>query len=153
MLSTRFGWYVNIRTGKTSLRTLNYSLPEDLHQHINFLSPMTKFRPTFNRDQSSLAKWRNIPTAWVPKHEQRDATTTVPSDSSCERRLIPQCIPKLYNIHYGPPSSTSNINKLSFAEFDQEFARYSDLARYEKAAIPYAKGQKLQRNINQWRAK
>lgn len=146
MLSTRFGWYSHGPTGRKSLQAMAYSVPEHIHEHINFLSPTIKF-PSMHTLATTLKPGN--PDALVAYQQYlKQATpanvdgpqTTAPPDSTCRRSITPQCLLKLYNVHYGAPASTSKTNKLSFASFLTQYARYKDLAKFETSVAPYAKG-------------
>ena len=42
-LETEFGWYYNPEESHEVLRTLAYSVPEEIQDHINFVQPTTRF--------------------------------------------------------------------------------------------------------------
>jgi tripeptidyl-peptidase-1 len=145
MLSSRFGWYTHEPTGRKSLHTLAYSIPEQLHDHVNFLSPTTKF-PSIHEMRSTLKPGNpDAVTAyqeWAKTQSliDHDLSAVAPPDAVCGRSITPQCLLNLYNVSYGPPASTSQTNKLSFASFLTQYARYADLASFESSVATYAKG-------------
>jgi tripeptidyl-peptidase I len=122
MLNTEFGHFQS--NGVTKLRTKGYSLPDDLHQHVNFISPTVYFGKT----------QAHAPTMHYPK-EIRDAVAKRVAgskgaiDPSCSQKITPQCIKQLYNINYTPKKSSGA--KIGFGSFLNQSVRFADLAQYE----------------------
>ena len=142
MLSNRFAWYIHEPTGKKSLHTMAYSVPEYIHEHINFLSPTIKF-PSMHEMRSTLKPGNpDAVTTYLEyvKNQANGPLAIAPPDAVCAKTITPQCLLKLYNVHYGAPASSSKTNKLSFASFLTQYARYADLAEFENTVAPYAKG-------------
>lgn len=60
---------------------------------------------------------------------------------TCNLTITPECILDLYNVHYkGDPK---NGNTVGFASFLEEYARYSDLVKFEQVYAPYTIGQNV----------
>jgi tripeptidyl-peptidase I len=53
--------------------------------------------------------------------------------------IHPQCLKELYKIDYTPDPKSGS--KVAFVSYLEEYARYSDLALFEKNIAPYAAGQ------------
>ncbi|KAJ7831014.1 family S53 protease-like protein [Mycena olivaceomarginata] len=53
LLATQFSIYTHVETGKTSIRTLEYSIPATLHEHVVFVHPTT----TFTRPMAARPKF------------------------------------------------------------------------------------------------
>jgi hypothetical protein len=43
LLDTKFQWYRDIQTGVRRLRTLQYSVPSDIENHVDLIEPTTRF--------------------------------------------------------------------------------------------------------------
>lgn len=114
MLDTKFGLYTNGMT--TKLRTTQYSVPDELVEHIDLVSPTTYFGNT----QAHAAIPEVKPTKTKRELAERALSlaceTTVPyvinSTYSLNFTLLsPQCIKQYYNIggYNADPNSGSTI--------------------------------------------
>lgn len=144
MLSSRFAWYINTNTGRKTLRTLAYSVPEEVHEHINFLSPTVKF-PSIHAMRSTLKPGDPAAIKVFENYVKSQTSpaaplTTGPPAAVCNRAITPQCLLELYNVYYGPPASVNSANHLAFASFLTQYARYTDLTEFETTVAPYASG-------------
>ena len=121
LLDTRFKYYVNDGTQK--LRTLGYSLPDELVDHVDFIAPTTFFGKT---------------TAYVPApkmHYQKRNIAPRQTEPSCATLITPACIKELYNIKYIPDPKSGS--KIAFGSFLNQSARTQDLSLFETAnSIP-----------------
>jgi tripeptidyl-peptidase I len=133
MLETEFSWYRAKNSTLEVLRTMKYSVPDDVREHINFVQPTTRFgglKPlsSFARVLDSGVKSDGKSKWWGPDASQVNVT--------CNHTITPECILNLYNVHYDADSD--NGNTVGYASFLEEYARYSDLAEFEKVYAPYA---------------
>lgn len=58
---------------------------------------------------------------------------------TCNLTITPECLLDLYNVHY--KGDAKNGNSLGYASFLEEYARYTDLTKFEQVYAPYAIGQ------------
>lgn len=134
LLDTEFAWYRS-EDNHEIIRTLKYSVPESVGNHINFVQPTTRFgtlKPlssdaqVFDAGEVSDGK-----TQWFGG--------SAPSvNITCNLTMTPGCLLDLYNVHYkGDPK---NGNTVGYGSFLEEYARYADLAQFEKVYAPYAIG-------------
>lgn len=137
LLNTKFGWYKSEEFSQSVLRTLSYSVPDEVRDHINFVQPTTRFgslKPLSSNAQIiDEGPKTNGRTKWWGKPKK-------PSDidPACNATITPECLLNLYNVHYkGDPK---NGNTVGFASFLEEYARYADLEEFEKVYAPYAIG-------------
>ncbi|KAE8453079.1 hypothetical protein EG329_012266 [Mollisiaceae sp. DMI_Dod_QoI] len=132
LLDTNFSWYRNDHDQKV-LRTTSYSVPNEIKAHINFVQPTTRFgslKPSSSTGQvidegeksDGRVKW------WGGNASEVNIT--------CNRTITPQCILDLYNVHY--EADADNGNSVGYASFLEFYARYGDLAQFEKVYAPYA---------------
>lgn len=104
-------------TGKQTIRTLSYSIPEELTDHVAIVHPTTTF-PTY---KASLPVFRKV--------SSRAANTGVTdAASSCADTITPACLQSLYNIPSTPATQTSNT--LGVSGFSDQYANQADLATF-----------------------
>ena len=115
LLNTTFKSYQN--SGTTKVRTVEYSIPDELATYIDLISPTTYFGKT---------------VAHMPKFTKtkKDAPTKRHVDSSCQTSITPACIKELYNVGGYEPSAKSG-SRVGFGSFLNESAIYTDLFDFE----------------------
>ena len=121
MLSAKYNIYRHT-TGKEVIRTLSYSLPKDLHDHIDVVSPCTYFGTLRSMRVTSFLQ----PTL---HNIVQDTLAEVPEGTlapSCNTTVTPACLRALYNTSSYVPVSM-NVNKLAIAGYLDEFTNYADL--------------------------
>ncbi|KAJ7733969.1 family S53 protease [Mycena metata] len=115
LLSAEFSVFTHVETGNTFIRTLQYSLPAQLTQHIEFFHPTTIFaRPLASRPK------------FVAAGPAKRATPVLPG--SCTDTLTPACLQELYSIPTTP--ATQKSNTLGVAGFLDQFANQADLTTF-----------------------
>ncbi|KAI0977062.1 peptidase S8/S53 domain-containing protein [Xylaria arbuscula] len=119
-LDTQFAWFVSEEAKpRKILRTLEYSVPDFIAEHINLVQPTTRF------------------AAIRPNHETGDKIFEILSTAAevnCDTGITPACLKTLYKIDYtADPKSGS---KLGFASYLEEYARYADFQTFQKAYLP-----------------
>jgi tripeptidyl-peptidase I len=131
MLDTDFKVYTN--GAKSQIGTTKYSVPDDLADAIDLISPTTYF----NNMKAHRALPRNVESTQNDKRQLKtscEKTISVPiSKHKSESFTVigPDCLKELYNIgdYKADPKSGSTI---AFASFLNQSASYSDLAKFEK---------------------
>ncbi|KAI0644035.1 family S53 protease-like protein [Trametes meyenii] len=132
LLDAEFSVFNHTPTGRTSIRTLSYSIPADLRGHLEFVHPTTAFTQPFIGPAFTAHPSRGNIT--VP----RGATTNLSSDatvpSSCKNTITPQCLQALYGI----PTTRASVstNTLAVSGFIDEFANQADLRKFLTAFRP-----------------
>ncbi|CAI6332629.1 unnamed protein product [Periconia digitata] len=128
LLDTKFAWYIsNEKKPRKALRTLEYSVPEDVAQHINLVQPTTRFANVrANHDTYDEIERFDMSIA--------AANVTV----NCDLGITPACLQKLYNIDYKADANSGS--KVAFASYLEEYARHADLALFERDVYPEAAG-------------
>jgi tripeptidyl-peptidase-1 len=128
MLDTKFSWYISDEAKpKKILRTLEYSVPDDVAQQINLVQPTTRFAAIRANHETA----NEIPGLFF--------ATAVNTTVNCDATITPQCLENLYKIDYTPDPKSGS--KVAFASYLEEYARYSDLALFEKNILPEAVGE------------
>jgi tripeptidyl-peptidase-1 len=137
LLDTEFSWYQYLQdTRGPALRALWYSVPDTVAAHIDLVQPTTRFgnlgaRKSAIFDMHPVELGGNTipgPKAHAPAN----------SSDPCQSNINPECLRTLYNIRYKPVAPADN--KVAFASFLEEYARYDDLDVFEKRFMPEAVG-------------
>ena len=121
MLSAKYNIYRHTTSGEEVVRTLSYSIPKELHDHIDVISPCTYF--------GTLRSMRVTSFLQPTLHNIVQDTSSVSEGTlapSCNTTITPACLRALYNTSSYVPVST-NVNKLAVANYLDNFANYADL--------------------------
>ncbi len=132
LLGASYQLFRHIGTNETVIRTLGYSLPAALHEHVQTVAPTTYFgSPRALRQMSKLVF--NSPT--LPNGDlelQEVSATFVPGDpvpSNCSSIITPTCLRMLYNtLTYSPQAMSTN--KIGITGYSEQFASQSDLTGF-----------------------
>lgn len=126
--------------GTTKLRTLSYSIPDDVQDHIVLIDPglyfgsSKAFLPTTttpSRTRAPGSVVRRGPSSPQQRPHARSLATRTTVDASCQTSITPACLKELYNVGNYSASATSG-SKVGFGSFLGESALYADVAVYEK---------------------
>ncbi|GAW22737.1 hypothetical protein ANO14919_122800 [Xylariales sp. No.14919] len=137
LLNTTFAWYQYEKGGSPKLRTLDYSVPDEIADNIDLIQPTTRFGQLGAKRSTIFDMHILGPADEEAKVANVEATGDVSADCNTSR-ITPACLKSLYNINYTPPASG---NLVAFASYLEEYARYSDLASFESSWLPSAAGQ------------
>lgn len=100
------------------IRTLSYSLPQDLLQHIDLVHPTTSFA---RLDKTSV----------FSKRRTSDKNVTARADAapaSCNGEVTPICLQDLYGIP--GTMATQPTNKIAVAGFSDQWPQDADMALF-----------------------
>ncbi|RYC56851.1 hypothetical protein CHU98_g9360 [Xylaria longipes] len=139
LLDADFGVYNHVGTVKESIRTLSYSVPEDIRSHITMIQPTTRFGQI--RSQSIQAS-HIIEQTELPDLQQQAAVipTQTLNTTSCNKTITPECLRALYNVG----STQANPNAGGFfavSGFLEEYAKHDALNLFLINLAPYAVSQ------------
>ncbi|KAE9405293.1 family S53 protease [Gymnopus androsaceus JB14] len=115
LLNANFEKFSEVGGPRELTRTLSYSIPVDLKQHIDLVYPTTDF--------VRLSKGPKLEV-----HETSDKLATRAVAASCQSAVIPQCLQNLYGIPTTP--ATNSLNTLFVSGFDDEWAQEEDLEEF-----------------------
>ncbi|KAF2477048.1 tripeptidyl-peptidase-like protein [Lindgomyces ingoldianus] len=126
MMDTTFKTYQSlVRKEVKKIRALKYSVPKDIHDHIDMIQPTTRFgqiRPQMSQiiDKQVVGVEKAV-------------------NASCNNYITPQCLKELYNFadFKADPKVPTLIGVNGFLE---EYARFKDFADFAKAFAPWAVG-------------
>ena len=143
LLNTTFSWFhASDPHIPNALRTLSYSIPDRLAAYIDLVQPTTRFG-RLSAQKSTVFEMHRLDE----KHAHRLLLPTkamlakidVAADAvDCSTTIVPSCLKALYNINY---TASASENKVAFASYLEEYARYRDLELFQDAFLPEAKGQ------------
>jgi tripeptidyl-peptidase-1 len=122
MLNTKYHTFFNALTSSYVVRTLDYSLPRELHEHIDVVSPTTYFG-SINTMKKTSFLMPDVPPA-IAGSKDEIQSGTVPS--SCATTITPECLRSLYNSSTYVPKATAN-NSLGIVGYLEEYANDADL--------------------------
>lgn len=117
MLSTKYHTYRHSSTDELAVRTLSYSLPRDLHAHIDVIQPTTMFdrmrkmRATYilQNDRPVQVDDANLPAVKGP------AGQDIPA--SCNTTITPTCLQALYRTAGYVPQAAKKGNQIGVNGF------------------------------------
>lgn len=126
-------------SGDTLVRTTSYSVPEELHDHIELVQPTTLF-----------SRFRGLKTTFHFDHVDQSSTATpdapaisVPSasggqvDASCNTTVTVTCLKELYNAVGFTPLANDG-NQVACTGYLEQFANLADLQSFYKDQVPAA---------------
>ncbi|KAF7344287.1 Serine protease S53 [Mycena venus] len=124
LLGTQFSAFKHVASGKTSIRTLSYSIPASLQQHIQFVHPTVAFIPPLHLPSvNAIAVKREVVV------EERAAPTSNAVPASCATVANTSCIQQIYNFPTAKANNSAQ-NVLGVAGYIDEFANFADLALF-----------------------
>ncbi|KAE8441856.1 hypothetical protein EG329_004211 [Mollisiaceae sp. DMI_Dod_QoI] len=127
LLNTTFATYTSGQVSK--LRTTQYSVPDDLVQYVDLISPTIYFGKTVaNAPKFSKA---------TKTTRNSDYSPSVSVAASCQTSITPSCIKQLYSVGNYVPDPKSG-SKIGFGSFLNQSALYTDAFQFEEAnGIPH----------------
>lgn len=136
MLNAKYNVYHHRKSSEYVVRTMGYSLPRELHSHIDVVTPTTYFGTMRSMKATNFLQ---------PDVKSFDTETSgsIFSDASipasCSTTITPACLRVLYNTQSYVPAATS-VNKLGIVGYLDEFANRADLQTFFSQFRPDASG-------------
>ncbi|TFK88151.1 subtilisin-like protein [Polyporus arcularius HHB13444] len=128
LLNADFSEYLVDKTNTTAVRTLAYSVPETLKDHLAFIYPTTHFIEPAQKTTPSF-QIVDLPSTSKRRRSRRAA---VPA--ACDQQITPECLQALYNIPTTPASAKGN--SLAVSGFINEIANQDDLNEFMSVLRP-----------------
>ncbi|KAI8869506.1 putative protease S8 tripeptidyl peptidase I [Ramicandelaber brevisporus] len=116
LLQTQFNTYRSGTSDVTTIRTLAYSIPQSLVDHVRIVSPVNFFEPVMSQPIITIPPQSTLRAGAAP--------------ASCNDQVTPECIQKLYGLP--TTKATQKGNSVAIPGFLNEFANKADLAQYLK---------------------
>ncbi|KAG8169323.1 hypothetical protein KVR01_000068 [Diaporthe batatas] len=149
MLDSDFAWYKHMGSGKEVLRTLRYSLPQEMRSDISLITPTTRFcsHPMMHQPMTPQAsedatdtlppdELRRLKTRGFAGTKQRVAQLEAAAqvDPSCNTTITPACVRALYNM---PSNLTvSKARGLGVYASQNQVPKFADFALFVKNVDP-----------------
>ncbi|KAK7008273.1 serine protease S53 [Favolaschia claudopus] len=124
LLGAQFNAFKHVESGKTSIRTLSYSVPASLQQHINFVHPTVAFVPPLH----------GVP-AIKAVEVKRSAPTADAVPASCASVANPSCIQQIYGLPTAKATHSAE-NTIGVAGYIEQYANFADLALFLRNLRP-----------------
>ncbi|GAM82663.1 hypothetical protein ANO11243_006450 [Dothideomycetidae sp. 11243] len=129
MFDTKFRVYGSKYRKLEKIRTLHYSVPEELHKYIDMVQPTTRFgeiraQGSAVHDIKVLGMAGNAPFAGN-------------GSASCNTTITPTCLKTLYNITDVPNLDPSKVGHMGINGFLTQYARYDDFDQFTSLYAPY----------------
>jgi tripeptidyl-peptidase-1 len=131
MMATEFKTYQSlVRPDVKKIRTLYYSVPATVRDHIDLIQPTTRFGQM--RPQRSQVHDIRIMDTLAP-------ASGGPVNETCNSRITPDCLKNLYNFadFKADPKAHTLIGVSGFLE---QYARFKDYAKFVSLFAPSAVG-------------
>lgn len=140
LLDAKYSYFRDDDGKRTVLRTLSYSLPAELHEHILLVQPTTMFGMRAMRNW--IQKIEELPlTSLETSHHKKPPGTTVPLDvAACNATITPGCLQALYNVNNYQTKAPLGKNKIGVNGFLDQYAQYEDLRIFLEQFAPSAIG-------------
>ena len=131
MLGTKYHVYKHSATETTIIRTIGYSLPSILHDHVTVVTPSTYFgHPKPHHKTSFVQRIEGVLPGGVDGvtnlvTNSGDSNNNSAVSPTCNDQITPSCLNALYNISYTPVSTKNN--SLGVAGYLNQYANHADL--------------------------
>ncbi|PCH41060.1 family S53 protease-like protein [Wolfiporia cocos MD-104 SS10] len=127
LFAAQYNVYTHETTGNTAVRTMSYSVPDELSAHVDAVYPTT----TFPSIKSFAPVMRVVKSRSRKGHSTKGASNTDAAtgvSSSCEDVITPSCLQSLYGIP--TTAATQSSNTLGVSGFIDQFANKQDLQTF-----------------------
>ncbi|PYH89176.1 hypothetical protein BO71DRAFT_453603 [Aspergillus ellipticus CBS 707.79] len=105
----------------TQIRTLEYSVPEDIHPYLQLIQPTTRF--------GRLKTQQNFPSLLPVTLDIKDL------DGNCSKVMTPDCLRQLYGI-FDTKATPDPANTLGISGYLDQYGRFGDLGEFMKVLAP-----------------
>lgn len=112
-------------TEEAIVRTLSYSLPRELHRHVQVITPTTMFGTMRGMKKTSFLR-PAIPLESLEESVPLVGQAGQAVPSSCNNAITPSCLQALYQTSGFTPKATAK-NSIGVAGYLEEFANTADL--------------------------
>ncbi|KAF8969345.1 peptidase S8/S53 domain-containing protein [Flammula alnicola] len=130
MLDTKYHVWKHTESGDYLVRTTSYSLPTNLHDHVELVQPTTMFG-RFKPEKSDIFSATPIPDSLIQATKGGspvNAASGVTVDPSCNSIITITCLQQLYNAVGFTPSAKGN--SVGITGYLEQFANQQDLQSF-----------------------
>ncbi|KAI0437752.1 subtilisin-like protein [Xylaria telfairii] len=139
LLGAKFGVYSHVGTVKESIRTLSYSVPEEIRSHITMIQPTTRFgqiRPQ-NIQASHVIEQSELPNLL---QEAAEIPTQQLNATFCNSTMTPECLRALYKVG-STQANPKAPGYFAVSGYLEEYAKHDALNAFFEKWAPYAVSQ------------
>ncbi|KAH6914776.1 tripeptidyl peptidase A [Coprinopsis sp. MPI-PUGE-AT-0042] len=137
MLGAEYHVWKHEESGDSIVRTTSYSLPSDLHDHIELIQPTTIFS-RWSPMKSSI-HWPSVDENPPPLAEASFRGSSAAIDPSCNATVTVSCLAQLYKtVGYVP--KVPEKNSIGITGYLEQFANEQDLQTFYAEQVPAAVG-------------
>lgn len=135
MMSTKFKTYQNlVRKDVKKIRALEYSVPNEVRDHIDLIQPTTYF----GQMKAHVNHVHDI-TVLNTGVSAKFAATSAQVNATCNRAITPACLAELYN--FADFQGNANVSTtIGVSGFLEQYARFKDFAQFASLWAPNAVG-------------
>jgi len=138
MLDTKYHVWQHKPSGDYLVRTTSYSLPSNLHDHVDVIQPTTMFG-RFKPEKSTISKVSPVKDVQASNGATVvNAASGVTVDASCNEIITITCLQQLYNAVGFTPSAKGN--SIGITGYLEQFANMQDLQSFFADQRPDALG-------------
>ncbi|KAI9849924.1 MAG: vesicle formation at the endoplasmic reticulum [Sclerophora amabilis] len=134
MLDTKFHWYRNSINKAERIRTLQYSIPNNLHRFVDMIQPTIRFGQI--RPDRSLVIDKEIKGVATGEKNIYGSPSNF-NLTACNATITPTGLKELYKVDDFKASASSGKG-FGICGYLEEYARYNDLATFLKEYAPSA---------------
>ncbi|KAL1975297.1 hypothetical protein VTN31DRAFT_3689 [Thermomyces dupontii] len=124
LLNTEFYVFRNEKTGSELIRTLEYSVPKDIHSSIKLIQPTTRF-------SNISPHLKRV----VPLERPGEMKINCCGEETCEELIRPDCLKDLYKIGDYVADNDAR-NKIGISGYLDQYARYADFQTFLERHAP-----------------
>ncbi|KAF8204660.1 tripeptidyl peptidase A [Pholiota molesta] len=130
MLETNYHVWEHVESGDYLVRTTSYSLPSNLHDHIELIQPTTMFG-RFKPEKSAIFSAVPVPDTFGQENIVEGtikSASGISVDASCNSTITITCLQQLYNAVGFKPSAKGN--SVAVTGYLEQFANKQDLQTF-----------------------
>ncbi|TVY82340.1 Tripeptidyl-peptidase sed3 [Lachnellula suecica] len=131
LLKAEYTAFIHTTSGKETVRTLEYSLPDVLKGHVDMVQPTTFFG--FQSMRSTISEVHPV----TEEEMNTDAVSEVAAVTGCTGSTItPKCLANLYN--FASDTAAQTAGKFGIAGFLEQYAIKTDLTTFMNSYAVFA---------------
>lgn len=141
MLDTTYYVWKHTESGDYLVRTTSYSLPQNLHDHVDLIQPTTMFSAW--KGMGSTAFWEDVAQVADAKTvtgQYRNPDNAVVVDKACNVSITVNCLKQLYNVPLDYKPKAAQKNSIAITSYLEQFANLADLQSFYADQVPQAVG-------------
>ncbi|KAJ7591435.1 tripeptidyl peptidase A [Mycena floridula] len=137
MLDTKYFVWKHLETGDNITRTTSYSLPEQLHEHVDLIQPTTMFSRWQSMRSTVFFEEAQVNSKEIAVETSYQSPGLTPVDPKCNLTITISCLKQLYGaVDYKVKSA--HKNSIGISSFLEQNVNRADLQTFYKEQVPAA---------------